>query len=504
MKTLVDLLNDAYHRHSDKVAFMFNNETLSYRELHDASNDLALTLQDLGVNKGDRVCFYFHKSFESIISIYAILKLGAIYIPLDPLSPIDRLRKVLKDVNAKAIIHSRTLSNNATVLNETVNTICYEYEYAPYGPFNFDDLILPEIYADDECYILYTSGSTGTPKGIVHTHKSAVSFAIWGKETFDIESCDTLSNHAPYHFDLSTFDLFASCAAGATTVIFPEFLTKFPTSMASIIEERQITIWYSVPSALIQMMVKGGLENVDTNSLRCILFAGEEFPIKQLQKLRKVLPNVRLSNLYGPTETNVCTYYDVGEEVGNTPLPIGKPCEGFEGLLIDEDGNEVLQGEVGELVVAGPHVMEMYWNRDQLNSEKFIHVKNHQNRYYKTGDLARLLEDGNYCFLGRKDRQIKIRGYRVELDEIEYEVQNFGGVLEGIVIASNQSEETFIQATIIPERGQKLEEKQIINYLRSKLPPYAVPSKINIVKTLPRTSSGKVDRKLLEHSQGLR
>ena len=192
----------------------------------------------------------------------------------------------------------------------------------------------------DLAYILYTSGSTGDPKGIMHTHRSGLAFAQWAAATYDLRAEDRLSNHAPLHFDLSTFDLFAGALAGATTVIIPEAITKFPASVAKLMADERISVWYSVPFALIQLLQRGNLAARDLSALRWVLFAGEVFPTKHLRSLLAALPGPRYSNLFGPTETNVCTYYhvDVLAEDSDETIPIGIVCENAHGLVVDAEG----------------------------------------------------------------------------------------------------------------------------------------------------------------------
>jgi acyl-coenzyme A synthetase/AMP-(fatty) acid ligase len=312
-----------------------------------------------------------------------------------------------------------------------------------------------------------------------------------------------LSNHAPLHFDLSTFDLFAGALAGATTVVIPEALTKFPASLAKFIEQEKISVWYSVPFALIQMLLRGGLEGRDFSALRWLLFAGEVFPTKHLRELMAQLPDIRFSNLYGPTETNVCTYYHVTElPEGDDTIPIGRVCANAEGLVVDGDNQPVANGQVGELLIRGPIVMRGYWGQPEKTERGFFRRKvlaYGEDIYYRTGDLVQLQPDGNYKYLGRKDRQIKTRGYRVELDEIEVALLSHELVQEAAVYPIPDGEgSNLIEAAVIPQEGVELTVAQLEAHVAAKLPPYAIPAHIIITADFPRTSTGKINRRELQ------
>jgi amino acid adenylation domain-containing protein len=360
----------------------------------------------------------------------------------------------------------------------------------------------------DLAYILYTSGSTGDPKGIIHTHRSGLAFAEWAATTYGLHHEDRLSNHAPLHFDLSTFDFFAGALAGATTVIIPEALTKFPANLSKLIQDERISVWYSVPFALIQLMLRGGIETRDVSALRWVLFAGEPFPTKHLRQFMATLPQPRYSNLYGPTETNVCTYYHVPllPEGNDEPIPIGKPCANAEALVVDADNQPVAPDEVGELLIRGPLVMRGYWARPDLSEKGFFRRQSfdrYEDIFYRTGDLVQLDPDGNFKYLGRKDRQIKTRGYRVELDEIEVALLSHEGVQEAAVYPVPDGEgSNLIEAAVIARPETPLETSELLDHVAGRLPPYAVPAKINIVTDFPRTSTGKINRRELQ-SQAL-
>jgi amino acid adenylation domain-containing protein len=498
---------------SEAIRFMGNH--LSYEQLEVKSNQLAGILHEQGVSRGDRVGIFMNKGLESAISIYGILKAGGAYVPLDPFAPVNRIRYVIQDCGIRHLISSdmkRASVDEILSQDVVLDSLIGIADVGAHTPrcFTWDDIyesdsqtLTLNLTEQDLAYILYTSGSTGNPKGIMHTHRSGLSFAEWAANEYALTSTDRLSNHAPLHFDLSTFDFFASAVARATTVIISEALTKFPANLSKLMEQERISVWYSVPFALIQLMQRGVLESRDLSALRWLLFAGEVFPTKHLRQLMEMFPHIRFSNLYGPTETNVCTYYHVPAipETDET-IPIGKPCANVEDIVVDSDGQLVEPGEVGELLIRGGVVMKGYWGQPEKTYKGFYKRRvfgDYEDIFYRTGDLVRLDENGDYRYLGRKDRQIKTRGYRVELDEIEVALLSHDEVAEAAAypIPDDQGS-NLIVASVIPKTDGNLAETVLVEHLNGRLPPYAVPVKIFIEQDFPRTSTGKISRRELQ------
>lgn len=499
----------------DHPAVRCADQELTYSELDQASNRLAHVLCEDGLKRGDRVGIFMNKGLESAISIYGIMKAGGAYVPLDPFAPVNRLAYVIQNCGIRRLL---TKEIKAGQVNDILaagaglecviglpnvdapGVACLTWEQVQSTPSDAPAINLTE---QDLAYILYTSGSTGNPKGIMHTHRSGLSFAEWAASEYGIRPDDRLSNHAPLHFDLSTFDFFAGATAGATTVIIPEALTKFPANLSKLMADEQISIWYSVPFALIQLMQRGALESRDLSALRWLLFAGEVFPTKHLRDLMQMLPGVRFSNLYGPTETNVCTYYHVHEPpLGDETIPIGKPCANVEDLVLDADDQPLPPGSVGELVIRGGVVMKGYWGQPDRNATCFYRRRmfdDFEDLFYRTGDLVQLDDTGNYRYFGRKDRQIKTRGYRVELDEVETSLLSSPGVQEAAVYPVPDGQgSNLIGASVILKSDQMLTEPDLVEHLSSRLPSYAIPAKIFILPDFPRTSTGKIDRRRLQ------
>lgn len=509
-------LDQAAARRPDHPAVRFAGQQLTYGELAARSNSLAHMLVAQGVQRGDRVGIYMNKSLEAITAVYGIMKAGAAYVPLDPFAPVPRLEYVIRDCNIRCLISNEMkLDDLQQMLDDGVQLDCVigiaddalatkviswdQLHAAPSGAPPVTDTT-----EQDLSYILYTSGSTGDPKGIMHTHRSALTFAEWAATTYELCEDDVLSNHAPFHFDLSTFDFFAAARVGATTVIIPEAFTKFPVNMARLIQNEGISVWYSVPYALIQLLMRGAIEKHNFSTLRWVLFAGEPFPTKHLRDLMARIPQARFSNLYGPTETNVCTFYHVPQLAAGSdePIPIGAPCANAQALVLDAGDCEVAPGEVGELLIRSPLLMRGYWGRPDLNERGFFcrqSFEHYEERYYRTGDLVQLDENGYFKYLGRKDRQIKTRGYRVELDEIEVALLSFHNVAEAAVFPVPDGEgSNLIEAAVTAQPEAHLVMDDLVRHISSKLPPYAVPTRITIMEKFPRTSTGKINRRELQ------
>lgn len=509
-------INVACERDPHQEATRFSGKSLTYEELLVRANKLAHLLTDNGVKRGDRVGIYMNKGLESAVSIYGAMLAGAAYVPLDPFAPVTRLGYVIRDCGIRTLLtNDGKLDQINQLVEDQTGLECLigiePQDDLPVRTYSWEDVYtlpaLPLVDAgtieQDLAYILYTSGSTGVPKGIMHTHRSGLSFAQWAADTYGFKTTDRVSNHAPLHFDLSTLDFFASALAGATTVIIPEAVTKFPASLSKLMADEKLTVWYSVPFALIQLMNLGKLEARDLSSLRWILFAGEPFPTKHLRQLMTMLPQAKFSNLYGPTETNVCTYYNVmAVPVDDQPIPIGRPCANVEDLVVDLDDQPVAPGEVGELLIRGGVVMRGYWGQIEMTQRGFYRrqvFSGYEDIFYRTGDLVQLQQDGNYKYLGRKDRQIKTRGYRVELDDIEVALLAHDMVEEAAVYPVPDGQgSNLIEAAVVPKNGKALLSSDLLDHLGGLLPTYAIPVKIHVTNDFPRTSTGKINRRELQ------
>jgi amino acid adenylation domain-containing protein len=348
---------------------------------------------------------------------------------------------------------------------------------------------------DDLAYILYTSGSTGVPKGVMLTHRNAMSYVNWCSEVFAPSENDRFSGHAPFHFDLSILDIYVPIKHGASVHLIPDELGKNPKDLARFIASRQLTIWYSTPATLSLLAEFGQLNQHNYSQLRLVLFAGEVFPVKQLRRLAVHWPRQTYYNLYGPTETNVCTFARIPmpiPEERTEPYPIGWPCSHCAALVVDSEGAPVTAEEEGLLHISGPSVFSGYWNRPKESSAAFL--ERNGTRWYNTGDVVKQDGDNGLVYVGRRDRMVKRRGYRIELNEIESCLYRHPAI-KGAAVVSMPNAESGVRivsylATAGNSRPSIVEMKSFCN---DHLPSYMNPDVFVFVDSLPRTSTNKVD-----------
>ena len=362
---------------------------------------------------------------------------------------------------------------------------------------------LRDISPEMPAYILYTSGSTGQPKGVVVSHAGAASFVDWAVRTFGITSWDRLANVTELHFDLSVLDLFAAFAAGAEVHVVTKDQLLRPQRVVDWLHAASITIWYSVPSTLNLLMDEGGLGDRPLAALRHMMFAGEVFPVPRLRRLMRLVPGAHLHNLFGPTETNVCTYYSLPDRLPSdaTAIPIGIPCDHVALHLLDADGEPTPEGAEGEICVGGQAVLLEYFGQPARTRAAFWPEGTvpDTGRLYKTGDRARCDASGRLWFVGRRDRRIKHRGYRIELGEIEAALALLPGVREAAVTAPPDDQgNSMLRAVVVPEpSGPELDVLAVKIHCGRLLPSYMVPRLVDFRSRLPRTSTGKIDLRRL-------
>jgi amino acid adenylation domain-containing protein len=513
---LAALLDASAQRVPDKVAVgVPGGRSVTYRELAALTDQVRDRLAALGVRHGDRVGMRLHKSIDGVVTLFGVLKAGAAYVPVDAESPAARGAFIHNDCQVKVVVTERKLeaayveelSKLGTVpaiiaidgdardlpIREALATLqasdpAHEVATAIVGP-------------DDLAYLLYTSGSTGKPKGVVLTHGNALSFIDWCSDTFQPTSDDVFSSHAPFHFDLSILDLYVPIKHGAKLVLFGEALGKDPIGLAAAIASERISVWYSTPSILSLLALYGKLERYDYGSLRIVNFAGEVFPVPQFKAVHAVWSGPQYYNLYGPTETNVCTAYALppGDSwQAMDTFPIGAICRPNLGRVVDEQGRDVPFGEPGELVVHGPNVMKGYWNLPEQNANAFL-VDADGRGWYHTGDIVTEGSGGEYIYRGRRDRMVKRRGYRVELGEIEAALARHPDILEVAVVSGSDKESGVKIAAFVARRdGRTLSIVALKQASAKVLPPYMIPDVFVIVDALPRTSTNKVDLQALK------
>jgi len=512
-------LEEVATQRPNALAVVDRGRTLTYGELDGESNRIANLLADLGVTRGDRVGLYLDKSVESVVAVYGIMKTGAAYVPFDADAPIHRLAYIAANCGISVVVTGEekrdrwaALIDHGAPLEKFVVLNADGVDGAVSGALIVGRAILEGFGTDrrsfegidqDLAYILYTSGSTGDPKGVMLTHRNAVAFVQWAADEFAVGPADRLSSHAPLHFDLSVFDLFAAAWGGAPVVLVPAKTSVFPSQIVRFIRDNEITVWYSVPSILIMLTLRGGLSEGDIPSLRTVLFAGEVFPTKYLRQLMNLVPGARFANLYGPTETNVCTWYEVGHLAeDDQPIPIGRAIPNDQVFAVTDNGALAGIGEQGELHVRGATVMRGYWGDPERTARSLIPDPTggtHDDPVYRTGDLVEVMAQGGFRYLGRKDSQIKSRGYRIELGDVEVAINRHPGVVECAVVAVPDDLVTNrVVAHVVARDG--VDEQDLARFCLDLLPRYMVPERFELRAALPKTSTGKIDRRKLAAS----
>ncbi len=507
---------DAVADHASRIAVVEPGcGSITYGQLESLAGRLRDRLVAQGVGPGDRVGIYLRKSIDAVAAIYGILKVGAAYAPVDSDAPPARNAYIMHNCGVKAVIMEARLKDRFVAEFATLGApppLLLLDGTGAGGPLTRAleqaDARQPAVATHDArptpdalAYILYTSGSTGKPKGVMLSHENAVSFVDWCSEIFEPRPTDRFSSHAPFHFDLSILDLHVALKHGATLVLIPDERGKDPLHLARLIADEKISIWYSTPSILSLMAQFGDLSNHDCSALRLVLFAGEVFPVKHLRNLCEKLPKPRYFNLYGPTETNVCTYFEVLPPVPDdrrAPYPIGKVCEHLRGKLVDEHDREIAVGEEGELCMTGRGVMQGYWSLPEQTARSFL-VDADGTRWYRTGDVVVEAPDGNYIYRGRRDRMVKRRGYRVELGEIEVGLYQHPLIKEAAVVALPDAEAGVkIIAFLSSQQAPSLSLIALKGFCANRMPLYMIPDRFEWLDALPKTSTDKMDYQRLK------
>lgn len=510
---LDQLVAHAAQRTPGAPAVRIGKERLNYRELEERVARVAAGLVAAGVQPQERVGIYQPKSLDTVVALLAILRAGGTYVPIDPQAPAKRAQAAMVHAGVRTLFSAgRPFKQLSATSEPVVHTVivpqdCTVPAHVAQCGLRFSTLLTdnPAVQVDrtgqDLAYLLYTSGSTGTPKGVAISHAQSLAFVQPATEVFGFHGDDVVASHAPFNFDLSVIDLFCTFSAGAEVVLIPETWLGFPAKVADLIERAPITVWNSVPSALVAMVQRGKLDERDLHKLRTVLFAGEPFPLPALRALRAAAPETRLINVYGQTEANSSTYHVISEipEDDSTPLPIGRALPNYRVLLLSDDGEQVSEpGQDGQMYIVSPAVACGYLGDETRTSAAFVqHPLQNERRQivYRTGDRARLDEQGRLTFLGRADLAIKVRGFRVELGEIEA-IARREATVQDACAAPVPDAETGHQIVLFVSTapGQAVDEDSLRKHLADALPRYMRPERIACRASLPQSSNGKIDR----------
>jgi D-alanine--poly(phosphoribitol) ligase subunit 1 len=477
---------------------------MTYGELDQLSDRVALFLREKGVRKGDRVCIRLDKCTFTYSLILACLKTGAAYFVVDPSNPYVRAAHILDKCQPKLVFSAKETPLDLSKYRVLV--VDRENQFAALAGRE-DGVFEPEtnIVGTDPAYIMFTSGSTGFPKGAVMSHANLLNFIQWAGWEFSVKPEDVFTNVNPLYFDNSVFDFYASIMNGASLAPFDAAAMRDPYGVLRRIDELKCTIYFSVPSLLIYFQTLKMITPAAFAHVRMVIFGGEGYPKTKLKELYDCLhPRAELVNVYGPTEcTCICSAYRVTavdfEDLDGYP-PLGGPIPNFSFAILTDQNKAAAPDEVGELCLGGPCVGLGYFNDPELTEDAFrqnpLNSYYHE-RTYRTGDLVRLsTEDGKVHFVGRKDSQIKHQGYRIELGEIEHALCRIPGVDEAVAIQTARDGVSQIVAVVASRNG--LTSAAIRKEVSSIVPAYMVPGRIDVLERLPKNDNGKIDRNLLK------
>lgn len=496
-KTIHELFEEQAAKTPDNIAVVSGDSRLTYRQLDEKTNRLARSLRERGVRNNNIVVIMTERSMEMIVGILSIIKAGGAYLPIDPDYPAERIQYMLEDSGAVLLVTKGGMAGKCGFSGEII------------------DMENPDFYSEDAshleiinspndlAYVLYTSGSTGRPKGTMIEHSSVVNRLNWIQNKYPIDESDVILFKTPYTFDVSVWELYWWACTGASVCLLPPGGEKDPGEIIEAAEKNGVTVMNFVPSVLTAF-----LEYVEErgcgdrlSSLRQVFSNGEALKPQQVDRFNRLLNRrngARLYNMYGPTEATVnVTYFDCPTDKVSEIIPIGKPIDNVKIYILSETNQLLPVGMSGELCIAGTGVARGYLNRPDLTAEKFVPDPfEPEGRMYRTGDLARWLPDGNIEFLGRMDHQVKIRGVRVELGEIENQLLEYADVKEAVVTVKTDKKGTqHLCAYLVSDKNLVMPE--IKDYLAQKLPYYLLPSYLLQIPQFPLTSSGKTDRKAL-------
>jgi len=497
---LHELFEVQVERTPDAVALVFEEHHLTYRELNERSNQLAHYLQGQGVGPESLVGVCLERSVEMVIALLGVLKAGGAYVPIDPSHPSERLTYILEDTQLSILLMSRaTLAEQLSL--SSVQVVDLNTDWLSIAQ---ECLIVPAVPSrspQHSAYVIYTSGSTGTPKGVQMPHEAISNHMAWMQENLSLTTLDKVPFKTPFSFDASIWEIYAPLLAGAQLVVAAPEGHRDITYLTRLILRKEITVLQLVPS-LFQVFLEAPNIEQYCQSLHTLFCGGEVLSTNLQERFWARSLDSKLCNLYGPTETCIDTTSWECEQICDSPtVPIGRPIANTQVYVLDQAGQPVPVGVPGELHIGGIQLARGYYRRPGLTAERFVPHPFSETpgaRLYKTGDLVKYRPDGTLEYLGRLDHQVKLRGFRIELSEIERVLEQHPEVAQAVVVAHGaESTATQLVGYVVPVSDANPSSATLRRFLTTQLPEYMVPAALVSLETLPLTPNGKVDRKAL-------
>lgn len=493
--TIIEIFEQQVEQTPDATALVFEDHIVSYSELNERANQLARYILSQGVSSGSIVGVFSYRSVEMVVALYGILKAGAAYVPLDPEYPKERLKYMLEDAQLDLILTQQSLNDEISQFASNILFIENNHEITRCDKSNLG----LSLSGNDWFNIIYTSGSTGKPKGVIVPHKGITNRILWMQEQYNLTASDVVIQKTPFSFDVSVWEFFWPLVTGASLVIANPGGHKDPDYLLDLIKKHSVTTIHFVPSMLDVFLHADQIAD-KTKSLKRVFCSGEALSFEHQTHFFKQV-DAELHNLYGPTEASVdVSYWQCQPDHTIFNIPIGKPISNTQLYVLDDSLKVVPIGVVGELFIGGEGLACGYLNKPELTAQKFINNpfdSTGTSKLYKTGDLARFMDDGNIQYMGRVDFQVKIRGFRIELAEIESVIRHCSDVEDVAVIAvieeNSQKLAAFIKSKVEQNSQQVYRE-----YLKDRLPDYMIPANFVFIEEMPISSNGKLDRSALQ------
>ncbi len=496
-RNVLNYLDGIVTKKPDKIAFTDGETSLTFRDVYDISHAIGTYLNQCGFERSPIVIF-MHKSPEEVAAFFGVISGGCFYVPIDEEMPADRVQLILNNVHAPLVICDEETAELAQKFDLLDGRIILYRDIIKTAP---DEEALEGIRSRaldiDPIYIVFTSGSTGVPKGVAACHRSVLDYVEQLSEVLSFNEDTVFGNQSPLYFDACLKELYPTLKFGATTYLIPKKLFSTPYPLVEYLNEHKINTICWVVSALTMISAFSTFDDIKPETLRTIAFGSEVFPIKQFNLWREAVPEATFTNLYGPTEgTGMCCFYRVDREFHEGDvIPIGRPFDNRQILLLKEDGKEAGEGESGEICIRGTSVTLGYYNDPERTAASFVQNPlntSYPEIIYRTGDIGAYNERGELYYISRKDYQIKHMGHRIELGEIEANVNSHEGVRMAACVYDGEKKQIILYYT------GTIEERELARDLKDKLPRYMLPQKTRRLEDMPFTANGKIDRVTLK------